>query len=75
MRCFKKLWQKLPGYIAYTRKAIINVSGLIVSLLALGLLPDKYAALGATIAAIATAITHYLTPNADSPVAEDDPDI
>lgn len=59
--------EKLPGYIAYTRKAIINVLGLLTSLLALGILPDPVSGWVAGAIAVLTVISHYITPNAEKP--------
>lgn len=64
------LIKNLPGYIAYTRKAIIQVIGLAGALLALGLLPAKYSAIVAVVIAVLTTVLHYLTPNSDSPVVD-----
>lgn len=60
----------LPAYVANAKKAIINVTGLLASLLALGLLPSKYAAIAATVLAVLTAVTHYLTANGPAPGAQ-----
>lgn len=60
----------LPVYLANGKKAIINITGLVASLLALGLLPGKYATYGAAVLAVLTAITHYLTANAPAPGQE-----
>lgn len=66
---------KIPGYIAYTRKAIIQVIGLATALLALGLLPGQYSALVAAGIAVLTTILHFITPNADSPTVVDSTDV
>lgn len=60
----------LPAYIANARKALVNITGLAASLLALGLLPSNYAAWGATVVAVLTVVTHYMTPNAPAPGSE-----
>jgi hypothetical protein len=57
----------LGPYISNARKAIIQVTGLVVALLALGVLPDNIAGIAATVVAVLTTITHYLVPNADAP--------
>jgi hypothetical protein len=59
--------KNLPQYLAYVRKAIINVTGLLGSLLALGLLPEPANRYAATAFAILTAITHYVVSNAPAP--------
>lgn len=71
MKTISNVVKNLPGYIAYTRKAIIQVIGLLGALLALGLLPGNYSAIVATVIAVLTTILHYLTPNADAPVVVD----
>jgi hypothetical protein len=59
--------KNLPQYLAYVRKAIINITGLLGSLLALGLLPEPANQYVAAAFAVLTAITHYLVPNAPAP--------
>ena len=59
--------QKLPGYLAWTRKAVINVLGLATALLTLGLLPDPYSQWVSTAVAVLTIVSHFLTPNAPAP--------
>jgi hypothetical protein len=59
--------KNLPQYLAYTRKAIIQILGLAASLLALGVLPDKYAGWVAGAVAFLTTVLHFLTPNAEAP--------
>lgn len=67
MNFLKKLWRKRKGYIAWSRKALINVTGLVSSLLTLQLLSDPWAGWVATGCAVATAVTHWLVPNAPTP--------
>lgn len=59
--------EHLTEYIAYTRKAIINLTGLVASLLALGLLNEPYAGFGAGALAVLTVLSHFFTPNASAP--------
>lgn len=58
---------KLSTYLAWTRKAVINVLGLLTALLTLGLLPDPYAQYVATAVAVLTVVSHYLVPNSPAP--------
>lgn len=59
--------KNLPAYLAWTRKAIIQVIGLATALLTLGLLPDPYSGYVSTGVAVLTTIFHFLTPNAPAP--------
>jgi hypothetical protein len=59
--------KNLPTYLAYVRKALINITGLVAALLALGLLPDEYNEIGAAVLGVLTALTHFFTPNAPAP--------
>lgn len=54
---------KLPP-LAEMRKALINVGGLLTSLLALGLLPEPEAGWVASAAALVAVVTHFAVPNA-----------
>lgn len=57
----------LSRYVAYARKAIIQLIGLLTALLALGLLPDPYNTWVASAIGVLTTISHYLTPNDAAP--------
>lgn len=57
---------KLPP-LAQIRKAVINGTGLLTSLLALGLLPEPEAGWVSAAIAVLTVVTHYKVPNADNP--------
>lgn len=59
--------QSIPHYIAYARKAVIQVIGLLTALLTLGLLPDPYSVWVSTGIAVLTTIVHYMVPNALAP--------
>ena len=73
------------AYLANAKKAIIQVTGLVGALCALGILPSPYSVWAATLLGILTTISHYLTSNTDAPgttpaledfepPADDDPD-
>ena len=69
--------KNLPAYLANAKKAIINLTGLLATILSLGLLPEPYKAWVTTAVVILTAIVHYITENAPAPgtaPAESDPD-
>jgi hypothetical protein len=61
----------LPQYIANSRKAIIQVCTLVITLgtfvVTFQQLPDKYATLITTLVGLAGTIVHYATPNAPAP--------
>lgn len=57
----------LAAYLAWTRKAIINVLGLLGTVLTLNLLPDPYDKWVSAAIAILTAVSHFITPNAEKP--------
>lgn len=62
--------KNLPAYLAYARKAIVQVLGLVTALLALGLLPDPYAGWLAAVAGVLTTVLHYWVSNAPKPGTE-----
>jgi hypothetical protein len=60
----------LPQYIANAKKAIIQVTGLVGALCALGILPDPYSVYAATLLGVLTTVTHYITANGPAPGTE-----
>lgn len=73
------------SYLANAKKAIIQVTGLVGALCALGILPAPYSVWAATALGVLTTVSHYLVANADAPgttpaledfepPADDDPD-
>lgn len=62
--------KNFTAYVAWTKKAIVNVLGLLTALLTLGLLPDPYNAWVATAVAVLTAILHFIVENAPAPGTE-----
>jgi hypothetical protein len=61
----------VTAYVAYTRKAIIQVATLIITLgtavATFSELPDKYASFITASVAAAGSVLHFLVPNADAP--------
>lgn len=59
--------KNLPAYLAWSKKAVINVLGLLTTVLSLGLLPEPYSVWVTTAIVILTAISHWFAENAPEP--------
>lgn len=59
--------KNLPAYLAWTKKAIVNLLGLLTSLLSLGLLPDPWSGYVASAIAVLTIVVHFSVANAPAP--------
>lgn len=57
----------LPAYLANGKKALIQITGLLASLLALGIVHGETGVVLASVLGVLTTVTHYLTPNAEAP--------
>lgn len=73
LKKLKQVWKQRNEYIAWTRKALINATGLAGSLLALGLLHGKTADIAATVIGVLTVFAHFQVSNGPAPVAAEDP--
>lgn len=65
----KQFIASIPGYIAWTRKALIQISTLLGVVLSLGLLQEPVKGYVVTAIAIIGTVLHYITSNGDKPTA------
>lgn len=59
--------EKFAQYVAYVKKALVQVTGFTLALLALGLLPEPYAGWLSAAAAVLTTLVHYFVENGPDP--------
>lgn len=72
LKKIKQLWTYRKEYLAYTRKAIVNVVGFVAGVLSVVTLPEKYATIVTPVVAVLVFATHYKVSNADAPVIPPD---